>query len=195
MTKKEAIHFLYQIADEIQSFLDKTSSPKGQWTSHKRLEALSMAISALYDLFQAEEDGRLIIPPCKVGDTVWIITGTAIKLCTVDRIHILGNGQVQIRAKYFVTDNIYLYPDMFGKNCVSNLRRSGSCHRSTEGRQRVMTNYENLKAAAQSLGDFCDNHEDCDGCTLSALCECMPAALPKLINAIAENKEKSGGKK
>jgi len=47
MTKKEAIHFLYQIADEIQSFLDKTSSPKGQWTSHKRLEALSMAISAL----------------------------------------------------------------------------------------------------------------------------------------------------
>lgn len=52
MTKKEAIHFLYQIADEIQSFLDKTSSPK---------------------------------------------------------------GQVQIRAKYFVTDNIYLYPDMFGK--------------------------------------------------------------------------------
>lgn len=47
-----------------------------------------------------------------------------------------------------------------------------------------MTNYENLKAAAQSLGDF-----------LSALCECMPAALPKLINAIAENKEKSGGKK
>lgn len=179
MTKKEAIHFLYQIADEIQSFLDKTSSPKGQWTSHKRLEALSMAISALYDLFQAEEDGRLIIPPCKVGDTVWVITGTAIKLCTVDRIHILGNGQVQIRAKY----------------CVSNLRRSGSCHRSTEGRQRVMTNYENLKAAAQSLGDFCDNHEDCDGCTLSALCECMPAALPKLINAIAENKEKSGGKK
>lgn len=112
MTKKEAIHFLYQIADEIRSFLDKTSSPKGQWTSHKRLEALSMAISALYDLFQAEEDGRLIIPPCKVGDTVWVITGTAIKLCTVDRIHILGNGQVQIRAKYFVTDNIYLYPDI-----------------------------------------------------------------------------------
>jgi hypothetical protein len=74
-----------------------------------------MAISALYDLSQAEEDSRLIIPPCKVGDTVWVITGTTIKLCTVDRIHILGNGQMQIRAKYFVTDNIYLYPDMFGK--------------------------------------------------------------------------------
>lgn len=195
MTKKEAIHFLYQIADEIRSFLDKTSSPKGQWTSHKRLEALSMAISALYDLFQAEEDGRLIIPPCKVGDTVWVITGTAIKLCTVDRIHILGNGQVQIRAKYFVTDNIYLYPDMFGKTVFLTCAEAEAAIEARKGGQRVMTNYENLKAAAQSLGDFCDNHEDCDGCTLSALCECMPAALPKLINAIAENKEKSGGKK
>lgn len=195
MTKKEAIHFLYQIADEIRSFLDKTSSPKGQWTSHKRLEALSMAISALYDLFQAEEDGRLIIPPCKVGDTVWVITGTAIKLCTVDRIHILGNGQVQIRAKYFVTDNIYLYPDMFGKTVFLTCAEAEAAIEARRGGQRVMTNYENLKAAAQSLGDFCDNHEDCDGCTLSALCECMPAALPKLINAIAENKEKSGGKK
>lgn len=94
MTKKEAIHFLYQIADEIQSFLDKTSSPKGQWTSHKRLEALSMAISALYDLFQAEEDGRLIIPPCKVGDTVWVITGTAIKLCT------WHNGDAAVNFEY-----------------------------------------------------------------------------------------------
>lgn len=66
MTKKEAIHFLYQIADEIQSFLDKTSSSKRQWTSHKRLEALSMAISALYDLSQAEEDSssvRLVEKP------------------------------------------------------------------------------------------------------------------------------------
>ena len=78
MTKKEAIHFLYQIADEIQLFLDKTSSSKRQWTSHKRLEALSMAISALYDLSQAEEDSRLIIPPCNVGDTVWVISGTRI---------------------------------------------------------------------------------------------------------------------
>lgn len=64
---------------------------------------------------EVEKLSAVIIPPCKVGDTVWVITGTAIKLCTVDRIHILGNGQVQIRAKYFVTDNIYLYPDMFGK--------------------------------------------------------------------------------
>ena len=54
MTKKEAIHFLYQIADEIRSFLDKTSSPKGQWTSHKRLE---------YTLSLRSEEYRVLVPP------------------------------------------------------------------------------------------------------------------------------------
>ena len=92
MTKKEAIHFLYQIADEIQSFLDKTSSPKGQWTSHTRLEALSMAISALRTQQKQENEcakcsgivyrqtdsekiipvgqrcGAKITPPCYVPD-------------------------------------------------------------------------------------------------------------------------------
>ena len=42
MTKEEAVQFLYQIADEIQSLLDKRPSPKGQWTSQKRLEALCL---------------------------------------------------------------------------------------------------------------------------------------------------------
>lgn len=55
-----------------------------------------------------------------------------------------------------------------------------------------MSNYENLKDAAQSPGDFCDNHEDCEGCSLRALCDILPASLPKLINAIAKNKEKGG---
>lgn len=30
-------------------------------------------IERLQELAQAEQDGRLVVPPCKVGDTVWII--------------------------------------------------------------------------------------------------------------------------
>lgn len=71
MTKEETVQFLYQIADEIQSLLDKSPSPKGQWTSQKRLEALSVAISALRDLSQAEQDGRIF--PCKPDDIVFEI--------------------------------------------------------------------------------------------------------------------------
>lgn len=69
--------------------------------------------------------GRKIWLLAKLPDTEIVGDKTEPYLCfsnthdgsgaTVDRIHILGNGQVQIRAKYFVTDNIYLYPDMFGK--------------------------------------------------------------------------------
>lgn len=116
MTKKEAIHFLYQIADEIQSFLDKTSSPKGQWTSHKRLEALSMAISALYDLFQAEEDGRLIIPPCKVGDTVWVITGTA-----------ASGGGTEMNFKQFIRWRLVCFVQTHIRHCQECLGSNGHC--------------------------------------------------------------------
>ena len=32
-------------------------------------------ISRAFELLQVEREGRLILPPCKVGDTVWKITG------------------------------------------------------------------------------------------------------------------------
>ena len=67
------------------------------------------------DLLQAEKEGRMVLLPCKVGDTVWVIWGKDVIYYIVDRIHILANNQVQIRAKHHVIDNVYLYPDMFGK--------------------------------------------------------------------------------
>lgn len=51
--------------------------------------------------------------------------------------------------------------------------------------------YETMKEAARALGAFCDDHEECDGCSLEALCDILPASLPKLLSGIAENKEKS----
>ena len=67
------------------------------------------------DLLQAEKEGRMVLLPRKVGDTVWVIWGKDVIYYIVDRIHILANNQVQIRAKHHVIDNVYLYPDMFGK--------------------------------------------------------------------------------
>ena len=67
------------------------------------------------DLLQAEKEGRMVFLPCKVGDTVWVIWGKDVIYYIVDRIHILANNQVQIRAKHHVIDDVYLYPDMFGK--------------------------------------------------------------------------------
>ena len=72
-------------------------------------------IDHLRDLLQAEKEGRMVLLPCKVGDTVWVIWGKDVIYYIVDSIHILANNQVQIRAKHHVIDNVYLYPDMFGK--------------------------------------------------------------------------------
>lgn len=57
MTKEEVIQFLYQMADEIQSSLDKDPFPKRWWTSQKRLEALSIAISAIRYLYRSKPTG------------------------------------------------------------------------------------------------------------------------------------------
>ena len=69
----------------------------------------------LLELADADRAGKLVVLPCKVGDTVWVIWGKDVIYYIVDRIHILSNNQVQIRAKHHVIDNVYLYPDMFGK--------------------------------------------------------------------------------
>ena len=82
-------------------------------TLHKAIE--SGEVDHLRDLLQAEKEGRMVLLPCKVGDTVWVIWGKDVIYYIVDRIHILANNQVQIRAKHHVIDNVYLYPDMFGK--------------------------------------------------------------------------------
>ena len=153
MTKKEAIHFLYQIADEIQSFLDKTSSPKGQWTSHKRLEALSMAISALYDLFQAEEDGRLIIPPCKVGDTVWSLETVYQRSnhgFRNDVIESIPTEKLYVRKKSNVSlEYIVRHHDCFGKSVFLT---------KEEAEKAVMENVK--KRFAEEIAEKCGmNHE------------------------------------
>ena len=82
-------------------------------TLHRAIE--SGEADHLRDLLQAEKEGRMVLLPCKVGDTVWVIWGKDVIYYIVDRIHILANNQVQIRAKHHVIDNVYLYPDMFGK--------------------------------------------------------------------------------
>ena len=82
-------------------------------TLHKAIE--SGEVDHLRDLLKAEKEGRMVLLPCKVGDTVWVIWGKDVIYYIVDRIHILANNQVQIRAKHHVIDNVYLYPDMFGK--------------------------------------------------------------------------------
>ena len=96
---------LYQRAESARYYLQ-------QLLHYQKLDA---SFDHIRDLVEAEHGGLLVVLPCKVGDTVWVIWGKDVIYYIVDRIHILANNQVQIRAKHHVIDNVYLYPDMFGK--------------------------------------------------------------------------------
>lgn len=68
------------------------------------------------ELAQAEENGWLLVLPCKVGDTVYVVCGTDYAPYVVDRIHILANCEVQVRLRDVCWRYIsYLPASAFGK--------------------------------------------------------------------------------
>lgn len=58
-------------------------------------------VSRLRDLVFAQEDGRLVVLPCNVGDTVYVIGGRRIVECRIDEVYLDDAKGV----KYLVTFN------------------------------------------------------------------------------------------
>ena len=55
-------------------------------------------IDRLRELAEADKDGRLVVLPCKVGDTVWAVSGKIIK-CEIEETYLYDGGGIE----YFVT--------------------------------------------------------------------------------------------
>lgn len=74
-------------------------------------------LTHLQELSQAERDGRLVVTPCKVGDTVYVTYGEGYRLHIVDRIYIAGNQEVQVRMRNPCTmsETLRLNASNFGK--------------------------------------------------------------------------------
>lgn len=58
----------------------------------------SEALDRFRQLVKADRDGRLVVPPCKVGDTVWAASGKIIK-CEIDEMYLCDGGGIE----YLVT--------------------------------------------------------------------------------------------
>lgn len=63
-------------------------------------------VERIRELVKADRDGRLVMPPCKVGDTVWAASGKIIK-CEIDEMCLCDGGGIE----YLVTF------DCDGANC------------------------------------------------------------------------------
>ena len=58
----------------------------------------SEALDRFRQLVKADRDGRLVVLPCKVGDTVWAASGKIIK-CEIDEMYLCDGGGIE----YLVT--------------------------------------------------------------------------------------------
>lgn len=75
----------------------------------------TMTLERAQDLAQAKKDGRLVVLPCKVGDTVYVTYGEGYITCVVDRMHIIANNQVQVRMRNFIIETLWLSVSEFGE--------------------------------------------------------------------------------
>ena len=61
-------------------------------------EQLSL-LNCLRELAEADKDGRLVVLPCKVGDTVWAASGKIIK-CEIDEIYLCDSGEIEFLVSF-----------------------------------------------------------------------------------------------
>ena len=64
MTKQEAAAMLVQLYADYSTLCDKYGWPPS--------DGMAGPIDCLLELAEADKDGRLVVLPCKVGDTVWV---------------------------------------------------------------------------------------------------------------------------
>ena len=56
-------------------------------------------IDRLRELAEADKNGRVVMVPCKVGDTVWAASGKIIK-CEIDEMYLCNSGGVEFLVSF-----------------------------------------------------------------------------------------------
>lgn len=81
----------------------------------------SLPIDEVIDLVKAKEEGRLIVPPCKVGDTVYIVDGTTDGIVEGKITHFEFNIYTTPREWITVRGNYPLFGELEEKNRIDLL--------------------------------------------------------------------------
>ena len=84
--------------------------------SAERLEIVrEIKTDRLRELAKAEKDGRLVVLPCKVGDTVWVVFSNGLRPYVVDRLYVMADSKVMVRMRHMLTETLRISEDNFGK--------------------------------------------------------------------------------
>lgn len=101
-----------KIIDRLGTYEDAGLEPEDVRRLQKDWTSLIITIDEmgcmphLRELYEAEKDGRLVVLPCKVGDTVYMPVGkwgtiTGYEADECDGFHIARDGVLQIKAKCY----------------------------------------------------------------------------------------------
>ena len=93
-----------QVWERLKEYEDTGISPKACLQAVEMEDLLAdeyYSMNRMLELMKADKEGRVVVLPCKVGDTVW-------------RISYRLNGKHEIEQKYFSLT--YFDVDDFGKN-------------------------------------------------------------------------------
>ena len=87
------------LQDRLAAYEDTGLTPQevismhGEWCAMmSALNSIGGGYTRLRELAEADKDGRLVVLPCKVGDTVYWVHGAVITECKVHRIQKNRNG-------------------------------------------------------------------------------------------------------
>ena len=109
----EAEYAINKHADSLIERLDKLLHKDD--SALEAYRATGLTPERVAELSQAEQDGRLVVLPCKAGDTVYVTFAEGYRPFVVDRIHILANCNVQVRMRHFCNETLWLSASEFGK--------------------------------------------------------------------------------
>lgn len=69
----------------------------------------------LLELACADKARRLVVLPCKVGDTVWVVFSNGLRPYVVDRLYVMADSKVMVRMRHMLTETLRISEDNFGK--------------------------------------------------------------------------------
>lgn len=106
------------VIDRLGAYEDTGLSPQACIEAREieaELSAEDYSIHRMVELMRADKDGRLVVLPyCKLGDTVYWLHDKKITECRVYRIQESTKG-VQIAIKSTVSHGVFSVDDYFGK--------------------------------------------------------------------------------
>ena len=99
-----ALYCRNRLLDRLVKYEDTERTPEEIDMDHEAAETLRQLcqncdLDRLEKLAEADRDGRLVVLPCKVGDTVWAASGKIIK-CEIDEMYLCDSGGIEFLVSF-----------------------------------------------------------------------------------------------